>query len=234
MNEETKYVAPKRIFIWLWLLCLIGIWCVLPYSYYLGLFPPSMPIWLVVVVSTMQSGVLFGFACWFSSKILPKTDLHPFDPPHGKAVTLAILSGIAVGLAIYVLDRTIFNGAAPLSTHPPLWTRLLASVYGAVNEEVLLRLFFFTLVYWILNQVYKSRRQWIPLWMTNLLVALLFGLGHLPAFFQIAEPIAFGITRILVLNAIPSLVFGWLYWSRGLLSAMIAHFTTDLVIHVWG
>jgi hypothetical protein len=26
-------------------------------------------------------------------------------------------------------------------------------------------------------------------------------------------------------------VYGWLYWRRGLLSAMVAHFATDVVLH---
>jgi hypothetical protein len=34
------------------------------------------------------------------------------------------------------------------------------------------------------------------------------------------------------LNRFCNVIFGWLYWRRGLLAAMLAHFSTDLVIHV--
>jgi hypothetical protein len=36
---------------------------------------------------------------------------------------------------------------------------------------------------------------------------------------------------ILSLNGIAALVFGYLYW-RGLGSAMLAHFSADIVLHV--
>lgn len=29
-----------------------------------------------------------------------------------------------------------------------------------------------------------------------------------------------------------SVIYGWLYWKKGLESAMIAHFSTDIVLHM--
>jgi membrane protease YdiL (CAAX protease family) len=40
------------------------------------------------------------------------------------------------------------------------------------------------------------------------------------------------IARALILNGIPGIAFGWLYWRRGLEAAMVAHFSADLVLHV--
>ena len=40
------------------------------------------------------------------------------------------------------------------------------------------------------------------------------------------------IVRALVLNGIGGIVFGWLYWKRGLLAAVLAHFSADVVLHV--
>jgi len=40
------------------------------------------------------------------------------------------------------------------------------------------------------------------------------------------------ITRALLLNGLGGLAFGWLYWKQGLESAMIAHFSADIVLHV--
>jgi membrane protease YdiL (CAAX protease family) len=37
---------------------------------------------------------------------------------------------------------------------------------------------------------------------------------------------------IFVGNGVPGLVFGWLYWRRGLYAAMITHFGLDLVTKV--
>jgi len=40
------------------------------------------------------------------------------------------------------------------------------------------------------------------------------------------------IARAVILNGIPGVAFGWLYWQRGLEAAMVAHFSADLVLHV--
>jgi hypothetical protein len=39
---------------------------------------------------------------------------------------------------------------------------------------------------------------------------------------------------ILSLNGIVALVFGYLYWQRGSESAILAHFSADIVLHVFG
>lgn len=65
------------------------------------------------------------------------------------------------------------------------------------------------------------------------MVAIIFGLGHLPVAFKLVTPSFFEIFRILLLNWIPGIAFGWLYWSRGLWTAMTAHFMADLVLHVF-
>jgi membrane protease YdiL (CAAX protease family) len=40
------------------------------------------------------------------------------------------------------------------------------------------------------------------------------------------------IIRNLILNSLGGIVFGWLYWKKGLEASMISHFTADLVLHV--
>jgi len=40
------------------------------------------------------------------------------------------------------------------------------------------------------------------------------------------------VLRALVLNGIGGVVFGWLFWKRGLETAIIAHFSADLILHV--
>jgi len=58
-----------------------------------------------------------------------------------------------------------------------------------------------------------------------------FGLGHLPATAAIMPLPPELVARALVLNGIPGLVFGVLYRGNGLESAMLAHFSTDIVLH---
>jgi hypothetical protein len=40
------------------------------------------------------------------------------------------------------------------------------------------------------------------------------------------------VIRTVVLNGLIGIVCGWLYWKRGLESAMISHFSADLILHV--
>jgi hypothetical protein len=132
----------------------------------------------------------------------------------------ALLGGVLVGLAIFLSDKTIFNNSLLSGVHPPFWAGALASIYGAINEEVLLRLFLFSLLYFLIGRclrIHGKNRSTI-LWGVNIFVALLFGIGHLPAAFKLASPSGFEIFRVLFLNGIAGVVFGWLYWSRQLLA----------------
>jgi len=230
-------IVQKRTFLTLWFLCILGTWSVLPYVQHLGVLPPSVSFVKIFLLSTAQAMLFFGVVCWLSYLLVPKTDLLPFltSKPLKRIVYPGVIGGISVGLVIYLLDMTLFKSSQLSGVHhPPVWTGLLASFYGAINEEVLLRLFLFTLVYFAFIKVlrFKLHNRLYFLWITNVIVAIVFGLGHLPAAFKLATTSSFEVFRILLLNGIPGVVFGWLYWSRGLWAAMAAHFVADLVLHV--
>jgi membrane protease YdiL (CAAX protease family) len=69
-------------------------------------------------------------------------------------------------------------------------------------------------------------------WIANILAAVLFGLGHLPTLSTLVPLTARMIVRTVVLNGLLGMIFGWLYWKRGLEAAMISHFSADIVLHV--
>jgi len=161
----------------------------------------------------------------------PKTDLKPFNWKNNiRDIFLSVLIGVWVGVLIFLYDRFLFKTAALSNLSIPAWAGALASLYGAINEEVFLRLFLFSLIYFLLSKTHKQRD--VLLWTTNILVALIFGLGHLPAAFKIMSPSNMDLFRILLLNGIGGIAFGWLYWTKGLWSASLAHFITDIVIHM--
>jgi membrane protease YdiL (CAAX protease family) len=233
-------MTDKKTFFILWLLCIAGSLSVLPYLQYMGMISSEVSVWKAAFVGAMQAALIFGLVCWLSSKILPKTNLRPFalENPLKRIVYPALISGGLLGLILFLANKTIFatSALAVADIHLPFWIGILGSIYGAVNEEVLLRLFLFTLIYLALNKIFKRGRieKRTILWSTNILVALIFGMGHLPAAFKLLGSLsAFEISRILFLNGIAGVVFGWLYWSRGLWTAMAAHFVTDLMIHVF-
>jgi membrane protease YdiL (CAAX protease family) len=115
-----------------------------------------------------------------------------------------------------------------------LWKGALASLYGGITEELLCRLFLLSALALLLAWLLGTRdglRSW-TFWTANLLAALLFGFGHLPATARLLPLTPLVVTRALIHNGLPGLAMGWLFWRRGLESAMLAHGVTDIVLHV--
>jgi membrane protease YdiL (CAAX protease family) len=119
----------------------------------------------------------------------------------------------------------------------PIWKRVLVCFYGGLNEEILTRLFLLTLFAWLGLRIFQRQKtQLLPatFWIANIAVAILFGLGHLPAASRVMQITPEVITVALALNGIAAISFGYLYWKRGLESAMVAHFCADFVLYVVG
>jgi membrane protease YdiL (CAAX protease family) len=159
----------------------------------------------------------------------------------------AVIAGVLAGIAILVLDVFVFgppletelkqlNINLPAGVSPPAWQGFLASFYGGITEEILLRLFVLSLFVWLGRRVSRTpdgRPTLLVFWIANVLAAILFGLGHLPATAAIGLPMdGLIVTRAVVLNGLGGLVFGWFYWAFGLEAAMTAHFSADIVLHV--
>jgi hypothetical protein len=113
-----------------------------------------------------------------------------------------------------------------------------ASFYGGLNEELLFRLLGLSGMAWLLSRVWHTplgRLTDATLWSANVIMAVVFGLGRLPAALAITgsiTPLLIG--RTLVLNVPIGLICGWLLWRFGIEAAIVAHFTADIVYHVGG
>ncbi|AKC88145.1 hypothetical protein WQ53_02710 [Pseudoxanthomonas suwonensis] len=151
----------------------------------------------------------------------------------------AALLGIAAALAILALAPLIDRAMPPMLQPPATASAgatalngFLASFYGGIVEELILRLFLMTLLLWIVARLCGRTPPAWAYWAAIVAAALLFGAGHLPAAAQIwgLEPVV--VLRTLLLNGIAGVAFGWLYWKRGIEMAMLAHFSADLVLHV--
>lgn len=161
---------------------------------------------------------------------------------------ISIILGVIAGVVIIVLDVYVFqpllikdlgeqiNNLSQSATKPPAWQGFLASFYGGIGEELQLRLFFMSLLAWIGSFIVKpinGKANTTVLWIANILAAIVFGLGHLPTAALIFPTMtALVVIRIILLNSIGGIIFGWLYQTRGIESAMIAHFSADIVLHV--
>lgn len=106
-------------------------------------------------------------------------------------------------------------------------------VYGGITEELLMRLFLLSLVARLLGRWWKTA-DGSPtngvFWAAICLVALLFGLGHLPATAYMAPLTSMLVVRALAPNAVPGVVFGYLCWRHGLEASMLGHMSAHLVM----
>lgn len=73
------------------------------------------------------------------------------------------------------------------------------------------------------------------MWGALALTAVLFGVLHLRAVAGLAPLSAPLVARTVLLNALGGLVYGWLFWRRGLEAAMLAHAATHvgMTLAVW-
>jgi len=150
------------------------------------------------------------------------------------SVVTAILLGAAATLLLVIGSELIGDRSPMRPIHlPPIWMAVLASPGAGIYEEIWFRLGALTLVAWLLKQL-MGRSGSTPgiLWTANLVAALLFGASHLPLASGLAPLTPSLIAAVLVGNGCIGLACGWLYWRHGLVAAMIAHTTADLVLKV--
>ena len=119
----------------------------------------------------------------------------------------------------------------------PIWKRVLACLYGAINEEIVARLFALSLFLWLLRKITRAQTpQASPVifWIANVIIAGLFAAGHVPAakIFLPLTPLVWA--AIFSINGGASLAFGYLCWKRGFEAAILAHFSADFTLHVIG
>ena len=76
---------------------------------------------------------------------------------------------------------------------------------------------------WRVFQRDRARASPVVFVIAIILAALLFAAGHLPAAMALEQFSALLATRVLVLNTVAGIVFGWLFWRHNLETAMLSH-----------
>lgn len=208
----------------------------------------TLPPMLLRLVATIQPALLTILAITVGTALAPKVGL---SAPLAQAIAergevrtvLARQAGPALAVALAVaaillaygrFTQPYFEQSGDLARKlaafsPPLVTRLL---YGGIVEELLTRWGLVSLFAWGLWRL-RGRPTAMgagSYWLAIALAALLFAAGHLPVLFMAApSPPTWLIGAVLAGNAGPGLLFGWLYWRRGLEAAMLAHAGAHLI-----
>ncbi|MFK8039937.1 MAG: CPBP family intramembrane glutamic endopeptidase [Rickettsiaceae bacterium] len=227
----VRIIKDKKFYL-LWLASVLGAIAVLPYA----TAQASIELSTAVLFGTLiQATLIYAVITFFGIRFAEKANFQITSSK--ECIIPSIISGLVVGLILKLLDQFIFKHHANilLNNLPDvdLLYRVLASFYGAINEEVLLRLFGVSCVAMLLQKFTKLNKKSVAI-LSIILCALLFAVGHLPMLYKMAvDPNTYDIVRVLLLNGFAGIAFGLLYWRYGLVASMLSHFIADLVIHVF-
>lgn len=216
--------------------------------------PLAVLIPIQIISQTLLFGIFIALGLFFANRVglgLPILDAKLRGEVVADKVRavlpISILLGVVSSLLIIGLEAAVFqpalaqelgekaNAIALQTSQPAAWKGFLASFYGGINEEILLRLIVMSFLAWLgkfISRTADGKPTSAVLWIANILAAVLFGLGHLPATAMLIPLTPLVIIRAILLNGFVGIACGWLYQTRGLESAMIAHFSADIVLHV--
>ena len=251
--------TKKRLFLILWLAGFAGVlsFLLIDLKHLIEIVPlppgsdvPQMDLGLLKVISLIQPTVILSLAVLIGVGLSSKVGLSAplaeciasreswfasFKPQ----IVPAIIGGIGGGVAIVLTAVVSKPFLAPEDVKLigefgkllPLPTRFL---YGGITEELLLRWGLMTLLVWAMLRLFQ-KGQGSPkaayFVMAILISSIIFGLGHLPiAFMLFREPTFPLMLFVVVANSTFGVIAGFLYWKKGLESAMIAHILTHLVL----
>lgn len=194
---------------------------------------------IIVLISVIQVCV-YALLCGFFGYILSdKTGLMKPFRFEKRNVLITLLITALCGV-IFSLDYQTFGSAVSeikSATEVGITVNgVIASVlYGGIIEEVMLRLFFMSLIAFLLWKIFfrKRAKEEVPKGVfisANIIASLLFAAGHLPATF-----IAFGeltpliLFRCFLLNGGFGFVFGEIYRKYGIQYSMLSHMGVHII-----
>jgi hypothetical protein len=249
-----------KLYLWLLAAALVGTLAILPYSYTLmkQADPPIVPESILAVLlaaSVIVELLISAVAIALGLALGPRVGLGMMSDPDGsvaaqftvvrlwQTIGLPLVIGMGLGVVVWVFTAKVdffAEGQQPKIEMPSPGEGLLASIGAGIREEIWLRLGFMTLLVWLganLVRLFTTTGSEVSptiVWVGNLLAALCFAAIHLPqAMALLGRLTAPLLAFIFVGNGVPGLVFGWLYWRRGLYAAMLTHFGLDLVTKVF-
>ena len=148
------------------------------------------------------------------------------------ALKVSLPLGLGVAAVKYLLDHLVFSPFVPATVS---WggldlflLRLAIPFQQGIGDEITYRLFWMTATVWVLWKIQRSgdtpplgRKYWAGI----LLAGFISLLG--PVVWMATSLAKVQYAVIILTGAIP---FGWLYWKKGIESALVAHFISSLVL----
>jgi hypothetical protein len=221
-----------------------GLGCI---ALFLALPRPLKPGYFILSVSVL--GIIVGTGLFLSRSVGLKILVFSSEPFGDNLQQLlqilgqATLIGVGLGTVILVVIRFLLLSIVPeirlrfaAESSLETWKRVVIAFDSAVLEEIIFRLFLLSLLVWIVSKIWQIQKPPTPgiFWIINLLIAIGFGIAHLPQWSAITPLTPLVILTIVLLNSIGGLTFGHLFYTNGLEGAIVAHFVADIMLHVVG
>ena len=169
-------------------------------------------------------------ARFFSKKPIDK--IIKRDAVISSVFLAAIVAFILLGL--FEIQKEFYPVAHKLS-RPSKPFYVLVSFSAGISEEIMFRLGLMSLIITVIQFLKKADNPTNQtIWIGIIVSAIFFGLIHLPLSKNFVELTPFTIGVTMIGNLITGTTFGWIFWKRGLLVAIISHIAFDLVFHVIG
>lgn len=148
------------------------------------------------------------------------------------ASVLGLLLGAGL-LALRAFTVSHLPPELPALGHRGVIGGLAVSVGAAVAEEVWFRLGLMTLLAWCVVRLAGNQTvRPVVAWPIILITATAFGMAHLPQLMSYGAGSPFAIAGTVLGNVLVGTLYGWCYWRQGLIAAVAAHLSVDLMLHV--
>lgn len=190
--------------------------------------------YLVAVMQTLVYTSILGFVGYLiSDKLGLMKPLKLEKKPVVITLALTLLTGLVLSSDIFFFKNDIPQIGAMYSEKPSFSYWMSSILYGGIIEEVMLRLFVMSLLALIIWKVFFRKEKTVPtkvLIIANIVAAIMFAAGHLPATIQMFGEITVLILfRCFLLNGVGGVVFGYLYRKFGIQYSMMAHAGAHIV-----
>ncbi len=236
MNDTVAYLRNGRaLFLWLLLISLVGALSGVPWAVAVSGDPAIA--WSEAGSSLLQLLPACAVGVWLGAKVGLDSGLRELvsrAPGAWDTVRKGLMPGILVGLA---MGGIVFLGVSSMPEqaripgweNPTIFEVFLRCLSAALTEEIAFRFGLMALLAWVVwIGLRRPADHATPVWVGNLLAALLFAAAHLPG----QPPDAWNpalLIPILTVNAAAGMIMGWLFIRYGLISAIGAHFVADVV-----
>lgn len=194
----------------------------------------------MVGLSTMfQYGIIFGviiaaIGIVLSKKVNLWKKEFKFEK---KAFVLTVVISIISAFDLFPGDKLIFGPFSSwvndqYTTSPTIQKILGGLLVGGIIEEVMLRLFFMSLLVLIISKLFCKNKEEISTKIyviANVISAVIFAAGHIPSTMAMTTLTSILLVRCFLFNGGLGLCFGYLYRKHGIGYAMIAHGFAHLI-----